>query len=349
MKWTPETPGKLLHQPFLAKSSHHICFCYRLRGAAFCWVRVWRKFVLPCSFLVFLILRAKKEIKMEIRTVKARRVTLTHICTLDSGNTNHLFIYFWSHTCASAGRTVWGSVHTGALSDTRQIDIVFGKKIGVTQNTEHYVIMLLVSVCQYDLARQSLLSGVIACTTFRRLCMRVPIRFEHFWTGHGRCTFRAVSVPVLSFSLPSISPSNRSIIPCLYENLHSFPYYTAASEVPASRQSLPTGVWQKSFHLLTIISLTQSRPKSFFFFFPFFPADWNAQEQRWSSEARVKDPMWLRSDSFNSLISTSEQKKELLYIQVCMACIQRVKPLIKWHTVIKTIFYVDAKQPDIKS
>lgn len=62
----------------------------------------------------------------------------------------------------------------GAVSDTQKIDIVSGKRICVTQNTEHYIVMLLVSVCRYDLACQSLLSGIIACTTFRRLRMLVP-------------------------------------------------------------------------------------------------------------------------------------------------------------------------------
>lgn len=161
------------------------------------------------------------------------------------------------------------SVHNRALSDTQKIDIVFGKKICVTLNTEHYVIMLLVSVSRYDLARQSLLSGVIACTTFRRLCMLVPIRFKHFWTGHGQCTLRAASIPVLSSYLPSISPSNLSIILCLYENLCSFPCSPAASEVPASRQSLPTGVWQKELSFINdyITNTNQTKELLLLFFF----------------------------------------------------------------------------------
>lgn len=66
------------------------------------------------------------------------------------------------------------------MTDTQKIDTVLAKRVCVTQNTEHYIIMLLVSVCRYDLDCQRLLSGIIACTTFRRLFMLVPHWIQAF-------------------------------------------------------------------------------------------------------------------------------------------------------------------------
>lgn len=69
---------------------------------------------------------------------------------------------------------ILGHCGHGTVIDTQRIDTVWAKMVCVDQNTEHYIVMLLVSLCQYDLACQRLLSGIIACTTFRRLCMLVP-------------------------------------------------------------------------------------------------------------------------------------------------------------------------------
>lgn len=132
--------------------------------------------------------------------------------------------------------------HCGHRTDTQKIDIVLAKRVCVTQNTD-YIIMLLMSVCQYDLDCQRLLSGIIACTTFRRLCAFLsPIRFKHFWTAHA-VRGGGVSIPFFAPSLPLIFPSNLSIPFSFYENCHIHsPRSPAASEVPASRQSLPQGV-----------------------------------------------------------------------------------------------------------
>lgn len=61
---------------------------------------------------------------------------------------------------------------TGRWLTLRRL-ILFTKRVRVIQNTDD-VIMLLVSVCQYDLDCRRLLSGIIACATFRRLCNLVP-------------------------------------------------------------------------------------------------------------------------------------------------------------------------------
>lgn len=93
---------------------------------------------------------------------------------------------------------------------------------------------------------------------------------------------------------------------------------------------------RKSFHLLTIISLTQTRPKSSFFSF------FSTLEQHWSSEARVKDPMWLRSDSFrcSSLISSIRtEERVVVYSGLHGLHPVKKKTLIKWHAVIKMLFF----------
>lgn len=91
---------------------------------------------------------------------------------------------------------------------------------------------------------------------------------------------------------------------------------------------------RKSFHLLTIISLTQTRPKSSFFFF-------STLELHWSSEARVKDPMWLRSDSFrcSSLISNIRTEERAVVYSGLHGLHPDKNTLIKWHAVIKMGFF----------
>lgn len=49
-------------------------------------------------------------------------------------------------------------------------DAVSDKRVGVTENTEGFIIMLLMSVCQYDLVCQRFRTDIIAGPTFRRPC-----------------------------------------------------------------------------------------------------------------------------------------------------------------------------------
>ena len=89
-----------------------------------------------------------------------------------------------------------------------------------------------------------------------------PVRFKCFWAAHGQCILRAVAIPPL---LLLGDLSDLSVPLSFYEKCHIHSLCSpAASEVPTSRRSLPWAVQLKSFHLLTIISLTITKPKSSF-------------------------------------------------------------------------------------
>lgn len=60
---TRNTQQTVTSTPFLAASSHHICFCYRLIGAPFCWAGVPVKSLSRCSLLLVLILGGGEKIK----------------------------------------------------------------------------------------------------------------------------------------------------------------------------------------------------------------------------------------------------------------------------------------------
>lgn len=114
-------------------------------------------------------------------------------------------------TCLQGSQRIVGHCGHRMASDTQKIDIVLAKRVCVIQNTEHYIIMLLVSVCRYDLACQRLLSGIIACTTFRRLRILVPHQIQVFldstWTVHikGGVYSFPILLLLLLFSILNLS------------------------------------------------------------------------------------------------------------------------------------------------
>lgn len=72
----------------------------------------------------------------------------------------HMHLYAVAFGAALFSGTGRISGHCGqrTVADTQKIDTVLAKRACVTQNTD-YIIMLLMSVCQYDLESQRLLSG----------------------------------------------------------------------------------------------------------------------------------------------------------------------------------------------
>lgn len=112
------------------------------------------------------------------------------------------------------------------------------------------------------------------------------IGFKHFWAAHGRGTLRAVSVPPLFFSsLPPLIPlSNLSIpLPFLFFFMRTVtfipPCSPTATEVPASRQSLPRGCAIEELSFINDYITNTNQTKELLFLLLFLA---DPQERRWS-------------------------------------------------------------------
>lgn len=202
------------------------------------------------------------------------------------------------------------------MSGSQKIDIVLAKRVCVTQNTEHYIIMLLVSVCQYDLACQRLLSGIIACTTFRRLCMLVPpldssVSGQHMDSAHlGQALFPS-SPP---FHLSSL---HLSVSPFLWELSNSFPLLSCCKWSPSQPPVFALGCVIEELSFINDYITNTNQTKELLFLLLT-----GTQEQRWSSEATVEVPTWKRSEGFRQILwSTRQTRRERVNRFNLHACI----------------------------
>lgn len=135
--------------PALAPSSHHICFCYCLRGASFCWLWNLVKSVPRCPPPLFAIFRREKR---NMQKVLKKSFPLLFSLKL---STRQPFK-------AQAGLQK-------VLGDDDDSTLVLFHPKGSLCQTKHRLCYNAARVCQYDLDCQRLLSGVIAWWTHRRL------------------------------------------------------------------------------------------------------------------------------------------------------------------------------------
>jgi len=168
MKWTPETHRK----PLWPSPSTTSVFV--IDSLPLWWVRDQATSFPHCSFCSSSSSGGIKTCSNQDGKDKYRA---TYVYYALQGAEVHIYLNIcWYFCCTPMPAQVGlqrslGHCGQRTMRDTQKIDIVLAKRFRVRiQN----IIMLPVSLCQYDLACQRILSGMIACATFRRLCMLVP-------------------------------------------------------------------------------------------------------------------------------------------------------------------------------